>query len=125
GLDFEFRIGSPSNHGIANESNRHMRVAKKANTRVLISKTGCSSQFVEDVTPALRPVQSGVNDGKTGHQTDVTQLAQPLSVVHCQLIAGPIDCFSSVRIKSFKVGFAGAILVVVAFDTGHSHLANG
>ena len=65
-----------------------------------------------------------MHDLKTGHQSDVFQILEPLPVFFGQLLAGPLNRLSRVWIESFQIGFTGTILVVVALDARHPRVPN-
>ena len=52
---------------IANECHRHVRVAEKTNSGVLISEAGGGVQIVEDITPLRRRIEGGVHNGEIAH----------------------------------------------------------
>ena len=68
-------------------------MAKKADLCVLIRKTGGGGEFVEDVTPAFRCVERGVDEGEVGDYFGVFEVAQPLAFLVGQLSACPVDGF--------------------------------
>jgi hypothetical protein len=49
---------------------RHMRVAEEAHLRVLVGEARGRLQLLEDVAPALRRIEGGVDDGKIGDEPE-------------------------------------------------------
>jgi hypothetical protein len=70
---------------------------KKQTGCVLIWKTGGGGELVEDVAPALRRVERGVDDGEVGDHAGVFEVAQPLFLPPRQLVARPVDGVGGVR----------------------------
>jgi hypothetical protein len=124
GFDFEFGVRAAADHRVPDKRDRDVRVAEKADAGVLVREAGGGGEFVEDVSPALGAIKRGVDDGKAGDETDVTEFAQPFAVVLGQLFARPVDRFLRVRVETFEIGFGGAIFVVISFDHGHAHLTH-
>ncbi len=98
-----------------------MRVPKKADRRILIREAGGGGELIEHVTPALRPVERGVNDGEIGHHARVFQVPQPLPVFGAELGARPIDGLGGGGVEPFEMFLAGAILVVIPLYARHVH----
>ena len=97
---------------------------KKQIRRVLVGEAGGGGEFVEDVAPALRAIEGGVDDGEVGDHPDVFQVAQPLAVFRRQLLAGPVHGLGGGGVEAIQRPVGGAILVVVALDDGDVHLAD-
>ena len=115
-LDLEFGVGAASHDAVADEGDRHMGVAEKADRGVLVSEAGGRRQLVEHITPALRAVQGGMDEGEIDEDARVFQLAQPLFVIVGQLPARPPHRLGGGRIESLQRPVARAILVMVALD---------
>ena len=57
-----------THHGaIADVSPRRMRMTEETDARVLIAETCARIELVENVTPLVRGIEGGVNDGKIPH----------------------------------------------------------
>jgi len=97
---------------------------KKTDLCVLIRKTGGGGELVEDVTPAFRRVERGVDEGEVGDYFGVFEVAQPLAFLVGQLSACPVDGFGGGGVETFKRIVGGAVFVVVAFDARHVHFAD-
>ena len=123
-LGLELGIRSAAYDAVFDKSDGHMRVTKEANGCVLVSEAGGGGEFVEHVTPALRAIERGVNDGEIGHHARVLQVTQPLTIILGELSACPIDGFGGGGVEAFEMLIAGTVFVVVAFDAGHVHRAN-
>ena len=91
-----------------------MGVAVKAELRVLVIEARGGIELVEDVTPLVRGIEGGVDDGEVAHLPDHLQVAQPLFILARELMAGPVDRFLGERIEACEVLFEGGQLVVVA-----------
>lgn len=120
----ELGVSAAADHGVAHEGDGHMGMAEEADAGVLVSEAGGSSEFIEDVAPALGPIERGMDDGKAGDEANVPEVAEPFEVVLGELVAGPVDGFLGVGVKTFEIGGGGAVFVVIAFDAGHAHGTN-
>jgi len=99
-------------------------MAEEADLGVLIRKTGGGGEFVEDITPALRRIERGVDHREVGGHAGIFQVAQPLLFLRVQLRAGPVDGVGGVGIKTFKAVVGGAVFVVIALHAGEIELAD-
>src|SRR5438128_2694028 len=99
-------------------------MAEEANGRVLVRETGGGSEFVENVTPALRSIEGGVNNREACDHPNVFQLTQPLSIFGGELPAGPIDCLSGSGIKAIQRLVGRAVFVVISLDHWDVHVAD-
>ena len=97
---------------------------KKQIRRVLVGEAGGGGELVEDVAPALRAIEGRVDDREVGDHAHVLQVAQPLAVLGRQLLAGPVHRLGGGGIEAIQRLVGRAILVVVALDDGHVHLAD-
>src|SRR5437016_3244878 len=68
---------------IANESRRHMGVAKKTNAGVLIGEACSGIEIVENVTPLLGRIEGRMDDREIAHLP--LQLQRDFTIVHATL----------------------------------------
>ncbi len=109
---------------LADKSQRHMGVAEKTDARILVGEAGCCVEFAHHVAPALGGIQRGMHNGEVGNHAQVLQPLEPVALFVAQLVACPHDGVAGVRVEPTQVGVSGAILVVVAHDARHPHVAH-
>src|SRR5579863_7208286 len=61
GLHSELCVGAASDHGIADEGDRHMRMPEETNPGVLTGESGSRSHSVKGVSPHFRKIESRVD----------------------------------------------------------------
>ena len=64
GFDLDLGISSTPYNAVTNKCHRHMGVPEEAYARILVGEAGGGVEFVELGTPALRTIESCMNDGK-------------------------------------------------------------
>src|SRR5258708_4965523 len=89
-FDLELGVGAAADHTIADKGYRHMRVAEETNGGVLIRKTGGCREFVKNVAPSLRTIQSGVDYREISDHPHILQVPQPLLVLGRKLLTRPV-----------------------------------
>lgn len=101
-----------------------MSVAEEADAGVLVGEAGGGGELVEDIAPALRDIEGGVDHREAGDQAHIAQIAEPLAVLGGQLLAGPLDRLGGVRIEALQGFIHRAVLVVISLHAGHAHAAH-
>src|SRR5260221_608442 len=124
-FDLELVVGAAADHTIADKAYRHMRVAEETNGGVLIRKTGGCREFVKNVAPSLRTIQSGVDYREISDHPHILQVPQPLLVLGGKLLTRPVHSLGGCGIEALQWVFPPAILVLIAFDPVDIHLAHG
>ena len=74
-LDLKLRIGSAAHDRVANKGDGDMGVSEETDGGVLVGEAGRRGEFVEDVAPALRLIERGVDDREIRGQSHVAKLA--------------------------------------------------
>src|ERR1039458_10898123 len=123
-INFKFGIGAAADGGVAHEGDGHVGVAEEADLGVLLGKAGGGGELVEDVTPALRRIERGVNHREAGGHAGVLEIAQPLAFFLGKLFARPVNGVGGMGIETFQRVVGGTVFVMISLYTGDVHFAD-
>ena len=76
-------------HSVINKHLRHVCVPMEAKISALIRKICGRIAGVLNVAPVARAIHRTVHNGKMIHQSNITQVTQPLPILFTKLITAP------------------------------------